>query len=425
MRILNVIASMSAECGGPAQGIRNIMPHLVEAGCTVEVVCLDAPGAAIPPVPESLVIHRLGPVSNRWCCSPRLAHWLSTSLIHYDAITVHGLWLHTSFAVWRSIKNRHDTQGSPKNHKRTPGYWIFPHGMLDPWFQKTTSRRLKAVRNWIYWKLIEHRVVRDAEGMLFTCESERQLARTTFHPYRPRQEINVGYGIEDAPIPCEAQAQAWGESSPLTKGTPFWLFLGRVDQKKGVDLLVQAYAKLVAEFFAPSPSTEIAATLPDLVIAGPGLDSDYGRGIERLTASVPPGPHGPRIHFPGLLLGDAKWGAFYACEAFILPSHQENFGIAVVEALACGKPVLISDQINIWREIHDDGAAFVESDTEAGTLALLKRWMTLRESDKANMGVRARSCFERRFEAKEAARRLLDVLTESLPQPCAERLGSR
>lgn len=414
MRILNVIASMSAECGGPAQGIRNIMPHLVEAGCNVEVVCLDAPVAAIPPVPKTLVIHRLGPVSNRWCFSPALEHWLSAHLDQYDAVIVHGLWLHTGFAVWRSIKSRNGAQKSQQNHRRTPGYWIFPHGMLDPWFQKVANRRFKAIRNWAYWKAIEHRVVRDAEGLLFTCESERQLARTTFRPYRPRHEINVGFGIEDAPISCEAQAQAWGECAALTKGKPFWLFLGRVDQKKGVDLLVHAYAKLAAELFAHSPSSESSANLPDLVIAGPGLDSVYGREIKRLSASVPPGPHGPRIHFPGLLLGDTKWGAFHACEAFILPSHQENFGIAVVEALACGKPVLISDQVNIWREIHDDGAAFVENDTEVGTLSLLNSWMMLSESDKADMGARARSCFERRFEAKAAAQRLREVLTESL-----------
>lgn len=425
MRILNVIASMSAECGGPAQGICNIMPHLVEAGCTVEVVCLDAPGAAIPPVPESLVIHRLGPVSNRWCFSPSLEHWLAAHLDHYDAVTVHGLWLHPSFAVWRTIKDHRYSQRSCSDQRKTPGYWIFTHGMLDPWFQKAANRRFKALRNWIYWKAIEHRVVRDAEGLLFTCESERQLARTTFRPYRPRQEINVGYGIEDAPMPQVSQAKAWGERAPLIGKKPFWLFLSRVDQKKGVDLLIRAYAKLVAELFAQSPSTEIAATLPDLVIAGPGLDNDYGREMQRLGASIPSGRQGPRIHFPGLLLGDVKWGAFHACEAFILPSHQENFGIAVVEALACSKPVLISDQVNIWREIHDDGAAFVESDTEAGTLALLKRLMGLSKFDKAGMGTRARSCFERRFEAKAAARRLLEVLTDSLQTTSSGRPGPR
>lgn len=64
-----------------------------------------------------------------------------------------------------------------------------------------------------------------------------------------------------------------------------------------------------------------------------------------------------------MLQGDVKWGAVHGCEEFVLPSRQENFAIAVVEALACGKPVLISDQVNIWREIAEDGAGLVGGDT--------------------------------------------------------------
>jgi hypothetical protein len=75
-----------------------------------------------------------------------------------------------------------------------------------------------------------------------------------------------------------------------------------------------------------------------------------------------------------MLSGAAKWGALYGCEAFVLPSHQENFGIAVVEALACGKPVLISDQVNIWREIVEDGAGLVEGDAEEGVEKLLRKF---------------------------------------------------
>ncbi len=68
-----------------------------------------------------------------------------------------------------------------------------------------------------------------------------------------------------------------------------------------------------------------------------------------------------------MLTGDLKWGAFRAAEAFVLPSHQENFGIAVVEALACGKPVLISDKVNIWREIVEDGAGLCRPRHPGGT----------------------------------------------------------
>ena len=87
-----------------------------------------------------------------------------------------------------------------------------------------------------------------------------------------------------------------------------------------------------------------------------------------------------RVHWTGMLEGDLKWGAFHAADAFVLPSHQENFGVAVAEALACGLPVLISDKVNIWPDIAQDEAGIVNPDTAEGTyrsmatlLAMLQR----------------------------------------------------
>ena len=80
--------------------------------------------------------------------------------------------------------------------------------------------------------------------------------------------------------------------------------------------------------------------------------------------------HSTGHSLPGMLQGDMKWGALNAAEVFCLPSHQENFGIAVAEALGCGTPVLISDKVNIWREIEADGAGLVDDDTVDGTSEL-------------------------------------------------------
>ena len=107
-----------------------------------------------------------------------------------------------------------------------------------------------------------------------------------------------------------------------------------------------------------------------------------------------------------------KWEAFYNCEAMILPSHQENFGIAVVEALACSKPVLISDQVNTWREITNHKAGLVEPNTLKGTLNLLTQWNALTSKQKAQMAENARECFMENFAIEPAARRLYKVLKE-------------
>jgi glycosyltransferase involved in cell wall biosynthesis len=111
-----------------------------------------------------------------------------------------------------------------------------------------------------------------------------------------------------------------------------------------------------------------------------------------------------------MLTGTRKWGALSAAEAFVLPSHQENFGIAVVEALACGTPVLISNKINIWREIEADNAGYVENDDLAGTTALLRRWAETNPPVRMAMKASAKDCFGRRFEIERATDSLLKVL---------------
>ena len=109
-----------------------------------------------------------------------------------------------------------------------------------------------------------------------------------------------------------------------------------------------------------------------------------------------------------------KQGAFAVADAFVLPSHQENFGISVVEALANSVPVLISNRVNIWREVEADGAGIVDSDDVEGTLRLLQRWLDTPSTERGAMRHNARKCFEQRFEINRAVDSLLQILNEPL-----------
>jgi len=204
MRILRVIASMDPATGGPCQGIRYSIPQLQAEGCLNEVVCLDDPSAPFLET-DPLIIHALGQGRGPLRYHPGLIPWLEANLSRFDAVIVHGLWL------WPSIATRIATHRLRKKLQRLsasslsrsassqlptpkiPPYFVMPHGMLDPWFQKDKSRKLKALRNSIYWHLIENSVIRDASGVLFTCDQELLLAKISFLNYRPRREINVGY----------------------------------------------------------------------------------------------------------------------------------------------------------------------------------------------------------------------------------------
>src|SRR5690606_25725127 len=97
---------------------------------------------------------------------------------------------------------------------------------------------------------------------------------------------------------------------------------------------------------------------------------------------------------------------------FVLPSHQENFGMAVAESLACGVPVLISREVNIWREVIADGAGLAEADTLEGTMAVLRGWLEKTSEERNAMRARAKFCFANRFEIGRATRLLCEALEQ-------------
>jgi glycosyltransferase involved in cell wall biosynthesis len=190
--------------------------------------------------------------------------------------------------------------------------------------------------------------------------------------------------------------QAW----PETRGRRIVLFLGRLHPKKGGDLLIDAFAKVLE-----------SQPLLHLVMAGP--DDGAGTRAALQSQAVRLGI-AERITFTGMLSGDLKWSALQAAEVFVLPSHQENFGIAVVEALAMGVPVLISNKVNIWREIVADEAGMAEADTPEGTTKLLRRWLALDTEARLQMKLQAAGCYQRHFHMSAAAQRLVDTIAPHL-----------
>jgi glycosyltransferase involved in cell wall biosynthesis len=138
------------------------------------------------------------------------------------------------------------------------------------------------------------------------------------------------------------------------------------------------------------------------------VDDGYLASLKTLAEAEGLARH---VHWPGMITGDAKWGALAGAEAFVLPSHQENFGLAIVEALACGAPVLISDRVNIWSELVADQAALVEPATPEGATRLLERWLLLPADTRKAMRAAARVSFEKRFELNSTVQHLDEQLS--------------
>lgn len=382
MKILHILPSVDPQGGGPMEGVRQRGLRLLEMNHQVEVVSLDDPESPFL-AGYGLPVHALGPSKGGYRFNSQLVPWLHDHAREYDAVVVNGLWQYHSFGAWCAL------------HRRKVPYFVFTHGMLDPWFKRTYP--LKHLKKWLYWPWAEYRVLRDARRVIFTCEEERLSARKSFWLYKVNETVTA-YGVANPPANADELASAFLAQYPHLQGKRIALYLSRIHVKKGCDLLIEAFSRIVQR----DESLH-------LVMAGP----DQIGWVPKLKAQAEALGIAHRITWPGMLQSEMKWGAFYAAEVFCLPSHQENFGIVVAEALACGKPVLISNKVNIWREIEADGAGFVEDDTLAGTVANFERWLALSPGDFQAVKARAAACFARRFHVLRAAEQLLEIVRES------------
>ena len=371
---------MHPKSGGPAQGIRNAIPYIQKLGILNDVICLDEQNMEYGTT-DDFTINRIGKGKTAYQYQPILLEWLSKNITNYDVVLVHGLWQYHNLAVYQAIKKLR------KGKVKVPKVVIMPHGMMDPYFQNAPERKMKAIRNELIWNFIEKKCLNAADAIFFTCQEEMRLAVTTFKGYNPKKTINVGYGIQTPPANTVAFKTAFEKKCPSIIGKKYWLFLSRIHEKKGVDLLINAYNFLKSQNYS----------LPELVIAGP-TDSVYARQMIVNSAN------NPKIHFPGMLQGAEKWGAFYGCETYLLPSHQENFGIAIVEAMACKKPVLISKHVNIWKEIEAGNGGWILNELDQTNLySILLAISRLSDPELAQKGKEAHETFEANFNVKERA----------------------
>lgn len=339
MKLLHIITTMNPESGGPSQVIRNINTLLYRFGIKSEVLSFDSNDFNRD---ISLKSINLGKGITSYQYHNKLKNWLIYNLPFYDFVSINGIWQYHNLAVYQAIKYL-----KKNKNLKIPKVIIMPHGMLAPYFQEAKERKIKALRNLLVWQLTEKKAINAADAIFFTCQEELNLAKLTFKDYAPKKTINVGFGIEHPPTYSEQMKFAFNLKCPDITNKKYWLFLSRIHPVKGIKELVKVYNLLKSE----------SIEMPELVIAGPN-DSIFAKEIKSLAFN------NPSIHFTGMLTGDEKWGALYGCELFLLPSNHENFGVAIVEAMACKKPVLITKQVNIWREIEDGNCGWVIERTE-------------------------------------------------------------
>jgi glycosyltransferase involved in cell wall biosynthesis len=330
MKILYVIANLAARYGGSTTACLDIAQAMAMAGHEVKIYTTNQDGATELDVPINQPVYKNGveiryfPIRSPrfWGTSWDLALALRSVISQSDIVHTHSLYLF------------HGTVTAYFCRQMQIPLVISPHGSLDPYIYKRHRLR-KRIMEFCF----EHRNIQKAHAIHFITTEEQRLAQSYIFGTKSFV-VPLGLNIQDYARP----ATSWRSQYPHLENKKIILFFGRINFKKGLDILVKAFAT-------------VARTRSDvhLVIAGPdneGYAEQVKKWLEEAKLS-------DRSTFTGLLEGDSKLAALYDSDLFVLPSYSENFGISVVEAMICGLPVIISDQVNIWRAIDTNQAGRV------------------------------------------------------------------
>ena len=321
--------------------------------------------------------------------------------IHYFRAHV-GLkvWPCVSLDLWRALRRRISKFDIVHGHalyhfdslisghycrKYGVPYLIRSAGTLDPYIFKRHRYR-KLLLEWLY----ERRNLKHAAAVHFTTDEEMYLADQMI---RFSKGVVVPLGLDIEKYDTLPEPGTFGQAFPEVVGKKIILFLGRINFKKGLDLLIPAFACLAKE------RDDI-----HLILAGPDNEG-YGKKVRSWIQDE--GVVG-KVTFTGLLQGELKMAVLRDAEMFVLPSYSENFGIAVVEAMACGLPVVISNQVNIWRTVRTAGAGLV-GECDASQIAEHMR-VLLGDPDRAvKMGAKGKKLVEDRYSWPRVAEQLEEM----------------
>jgi glycosyltransferase involved in cell wall biosynthesis len=333
-RVLHVIPSVAAVHGGPSFMLESMARGLSETGVEIHIATTDDNGAGRLDVPIGEPVVRGGITywyfprqTHFYKFSRPLSAWLAKHVTDYQVVHIHALFSYSAIAAAHWARRR----GIP--------YVVRPLGTLNRWGMENRRPWLKGLS----FRLIESRILKHAALVHYTSEQEREEAALL--GVRTRSEI-IPNPAPDTSVSSESTNAAGGfrAAHPELRDREVILFLSRFDRKKGLDLLLPAFAHVHDRFpFAV------------LVLAGSG-NEDLVNALHSQARDL--GIDGD-ILWPGFLKGQEKQAAFADADVFVLPSYSENFGIAVVEAMAAGCPVVVSDQVAIHGDITAAHAGLV------------------------------------------------------------------
>lgn len=395
MKVLHVIPSIAPWRGGPSTAIRAVARGLARQGLDTHVATTNDNQPALLDVPlgrpvgeDGVTYHYFPRQTRLYICSLPFSAWLWRSATEYDLIHIHTVFSYCSnAAAWVA-------------HRKAIPYVIRPLGVLNRWGFQNRRPVLKQIS----FALIEKRLLSRAAVVQYTTEQERDEAAGLGFPHHP---VVIPNPVEMAQPESDVRGQ-FRAQYPELADRRMVLFLSRIDPKKGLDLLLPAFREVLRQDARAA-----------LVIAGEGEPSLVDR-LHRMAAEL---GIASSVFWPGFLSGSRRAAAFADADIFVLPSYSENFGMAPVEAMSSGLPVVLTDQVGIHKEVSEAGAGIVtpvSSEAIASALLLVLRDDSLRPE----MGHNARRLAASRYSVEAVTTRLRDLYCELCPKALAPALNN-
>lgn len=379
MKILHVVVSLDPIYGGQPEVVKQLISSLTKLGHHSEIVTLDGYLHQFHDAAQ-IISHPLAPSYGKYHLNFKLVSWLIKNAKRFDCVICHGIWQFQSLGTWLASRFKHFP------------YFVYVHGALDPWFK--INYPIKHLKKWLYWPWAEYNVLKDANGVLFTSEGEKSQAAKSFGLYKANGLV-VNAGIKAPEVDPLHARDAFLKVFPELEGNQFMLFMGRIHPIKGCDNLI----KVFSEFARVNPQLHLVMAGPDVI----GWKSFLQNLAKELKIE-------DRITWAGMIEDEVKWGAICASDCLVLPSHTENFGMVVAEALACSIPVIITNKVNIWKDIENEKAGFVIDDSVEGLREAFHKWSALTQNEITEMKKNAYRCFDNHFDIVKNSKILIEKI---------------
>ena len=372
IRVLRIIHTLNPVLGGPSNAIKDSSLSLIKEGLSIDILTSDKINYLND---KRIKVFNKGPSFGNFGFSFKLAYWLLKNKGNYDFFIIHELWRFYNLFARFFLKK----------------YFIFVHGQLDPYFETEFFKKLKKK---IYWILIEKKNLQNSKSVLLTSDIEKQLLNKTFVNTKGINKSVVQYGINRPKFLKSSSKNSFFKLYPNLKNKKFLIYLGRFHKKKGCDTLIYSFKKIINQNYKIN-----------ILMVGP--NNSYKKKMKKLCQELKIEDY---VYWSDTLVGKEKFGAIHASVGMVLASNGENFGISLVEALSCSKPVITTNKVNIYKSILKYKAGFISKNNSSDFSKALKKFCKLNKNSKNRMSENSFRCFNDNFNLSKIDNKLADLL---------------